>query len=286
MHAEYTVRAAQAGVHVLCEKPMAVTVRECQRMIAACRTARVKLMIAYRLHFEALNISAMEMARRGQLGQLKFFTSSFSMTVRRGDIRTKRIYGGGTLYDIGVYCINAARNLFRAEPTEVSAVSINSGLKSLADIDETTAATLRFGEDQVASFVTSFNASDVAAYRIVGTKGHLHADPAYEYAEGLKYKLTIEGKTQTKSVGKRDQFAPELLYFSDCILNDTQPEPSGEEGLQDVRIVEALYESARRQRPVKTPPFQKQVRPTSRQRISRPAVKKPRLIKVQSASRD
>ena len=90
MHAEYTVRAAKAGVHVLCEKPMAVTARECQRMIAACRAGRVKLMIAYRLHFETLNISAMEMARRGQLGQLKFFTSSFSMTVRRGDIRTKR----------------------------------------------------------------------------------------------------------------------------------------------------------------------------------------------------
>ena len=286
MHAEYTVRAAKAGVHVLCEKPMAVTARECQRMISACRAGRVKLMIAYRLHFETLNISAMEMARRGQLGQLKFFTSSFSMTVRRGDIRTKRIYGGGTLYDIGVYCINAARNLFRAEPTQVSAVSINSGLRSLAEIDETTAATLRFGDDQLATFVTSFNASDVAAYRIVGTKGHLHADPAYEYAEGLEYKLTIDGNTRTKSVGKRDQFAPELLYFSDCILNDTQPEPSGEEGLQDVRIVEALYESARRQRTVRIPLFQKHLRPTSRQRISRPGVKKPRLVKVQSASRD
>ena len=70
------------------------------------------------------------------------------MTVRRGDIRTKRDYGGGTLYDIGVYCINAARNLFRAEPTQVSAVSINSGLATLAEIDETTAATLRFGDDQ------------------------------------------------------------------------------------------------------------------------------------------
>jgi predicted dehydrogenase len=286
MHAEYTVRAAKAGVHVLCEKPMAVTVQECQRMIAACRRTRVKLMIAYRLHFEALNISAMEAARGGQLGQLKFFASSLSMTVRRGDIRTKRAYGGGTLYDIGVYCINAARNLFRAEPTEVSALSINSGLKSLAEIDETTAATLRFGDDQVATFVTSFNASDVAAYRIVGTKGHLHADPAYEYAEGLEYRLTIDGKTRTKSIARRDQFAPELLYFSDCILKDTQPEPSGEEGLQDVRIVEALYESARRQRPVKIPRFEKHVRPTSRQRISRPGVKKPPLVKVQSASRD
>jgi predicted dehydrogenase len=121
MHAEYTVRAAKAGVHVLCEKPMAVTVRECQQMIVACRQARVKSMIAYRLHFETVNLAAIELARRGELGDLKFFTSSFSMTVRRGDIRTKREYGGGTLDDIGVYCINAARNLFGAEPTEVSA---------------------------------------------------------------------------------------------------------------------------------------------------------------------
>ena len=189
-------------------------------MIAACRKAKVKLMIAYRLHFEGLNLAAIDIARSGQLGALKFFNSSFAMTVRRGDIRTKRAFGGGTLYDIGVYCINAARNLFRAEPTHVSAVSINSGLASLSEIDETTAATLRFGDDRVATFITSFNAADVASYRIVGTKGHLHADPAYEYAEGLEYTLTIDGKTTARSVGKRDQFAPELLYFSDCILND------------------------------------------------------------------
>src|SRR6185369_3362139 len=102
MHAEYTMRAARAGVHVLCEKPMAVTVNECRQMIGACRKANVKLMIAYRLHFETINLAAIELARRGRLGELKFFNSSFSMTVRRGDIRTKRAYGGGTLYDIGV----------------------------------------------------------------------------------------------------------------------------------------------------------------------------------------
>ena len=286
MHAEYTVRAAKAGVHVLCEKPMAVTVAECRQMIAACRKADVKLMIAYRLHFEAVNLAAMDVARRGQLGELKFFASSFSMTVRRGNIRTKREYGGGTLYDIGVYCINAARNLFRAEPTQVSAVSINSGLATLAEIDETTAATLRFGDDQIATFVTSFNAAGVGDYRIVGTRGHLHAEPAYEYAKGLQYTVTVDGKTTKKSVAKRDQFAAELLYFSDCILNDRQPEPSGEEGLQDVRIVEALYRSAQTGRPVAIPPFEKRHRPTSRQRITRPGVRKPVLIKVQSASRD
>ena len=159
-------------------------------------------------------------------------------------------------------------------------------MATLAEIDETTAATLRFGDNQVATFVTSFNAADVAAYRIVGTKGDLHADPAYEYAEGLEYTLTIDGKTTKKSVGKRDQFAPELLYFSECILNDTRPEPSGEEGLLDVRIVQALYRSAQKGQPVTLKPFEKRTRPTLRQRIRRPAVRKPALIKVQSASRD
>ena len=286
MHAEYTIRAARAGVHVLCEKPMAVTAAECRQMIAACRKADVKLMIAYRLHFETLNLAAMDLARSGRLGALKFFNSSFSMTVRRGDIRTRRACGGGTLYDIGVYCINAARNLFRREPTQVTAVSVNSGLAALAEIDETTAAILRFGDERVATFVTSFNASDVASYRVVGTKGDLHAEPAYEYAEGLEYTLTIDGKATHKAFAKRDQFAPEVLYFSDCILQDREPEPSGDEGLQDVRIVEALYQSARTGRPITIRPFKKTVRPTGRQRITRPGVRKPTLIKVQSASQD
>jgi glucose-fructose oxidoreductase len=286
LHAEYTIRAAQAGVHVLCEKPMAVTADECERMIEACRTHRVKLMIAYRLHFEEINLKAVELVRRGRIGDPKFFNSSFSMKVRRGDIRTKKDLGGGTLYDIGVYCINAARYLFRAEPKEVMAISVNSGAASLDEIDESTAALLRFEGERVAAFVTSFNAADVASYRIVGAKGQLVVDPAYEYAEGLAYELTVNGKTTRKRIGKRDQFGPELLYFSDCILKDREPEPSGEEGLQDVRIVEALYESAETGKAVAIPPFEPAKRPSREQQITRPGVRKPDLVKVQSASQD
>jgi glucose-fructose oxidoreductase len=145
---------------------------------------------------------------------------------------------------------------------------------------------IRFGNDRVATFITSFNAADVGAYRIVGTKGALHADPAYEYAEGLEFTLTVDGKSTRKKIGKRDQFAPELLYFSDCIIKDRVPEPTGEEGLQDVRIVQALYESSRIGRPVKLRPFKRQHRPTGRQRITRPGLRKPPLVKVQSASQD
>ena len=221
MHAEYTIRAANAGVHVLCEKPMAVTVDECQRMIDACREAGVKLMIAYRLHFEPINLSAIELVARGRLGDPKFFNSSFSMRVKPGNIRTQRELGGGTLYDIGIYCINAARYLFRAEPKEVMAVSVNSGATQASRnrrIDRP--ASLRFDGERVASFVTSFNAADTGFYQVVGTKGSLRVDPAYEYQKPLGYELTIDGKKTKKRGRKHDQFAPELMHFSDCILKN------------------------------------------------------------------
>jgi glucose-fructose oxidoreductase len=282
LHAEYTVRAADAGVHVLCEKPMAVTVEDCDLMIEACRTNGVKLMVAYRLHFDEVNLDAVELVRKGRIGQPKYFSSSFSMRVRPGDIRLSAAHGGGTLYDIGVYCINAARYLFRAEPEQVMAVSVSNGSAAFRGVDESTAAVLRFPDERVATFVTSFNAADVAEYRIVGTKGQLHVDPAYEYAEGLAYQLTVGDKVTRKRLGKRDQFAPELQHFSECIQRNRQPEPSGEEGRQDVRIVQALYHSAHTGRPVLLPPYRDTKRPSRRQRRAEPGVKKPRLVKVKS----
>jgi glucose-fructose oxidoreductase len=109
MHTAFTVRAARAGLHVLCEKPMAVTARDCVRMIKATQRAGVKLMIAYRLHFEHANLRAAQVARSGKLGDLRYFSSDFSMQVSENNIRLERARGGGPLYDIGVYCINAAR---------------------------------------------------------------------------------------------------------------------------------------------------------------------------------
>jgi glucose-fructose oxidoreductase len=284
MHAEYTIRAAEAGVHVLCEKPLAHTVTDCERMIAACRKAGVHLMTAYRLHFEELNLKAVDLVRQGRIGTPKFFTSAFGMTVRAGDIRTKPDMGGGTLFDIGVYCINAARSLFGAEPTEVVAATTHGGGARLEAIDESTGAILRFGDDRVAAFVTSFNSADVGAYRVVGTKGHIRLDPAYEYAEGLTMEVTVDGRTKRQRVGKRDQFGPQLVYFSDCIRRNRVPEPSGEDGLQDVRIVEALYRSAKTGKVVRLPPFKDAKAPSGRQRIARPGIRKPKLVKVQSAS--
>src|ERR1700751_5490889 len=131
MHREYAVRAAQAGVHVLCEKPMAVTADECRQMIDAADNNDVKLMIAYRLHFEAANLEAISLGESGKLGDLRFFTSEFAQQVAGDNVRVRDdvAKGGGPVYDMGVYCINAARYLFRAEPEAVFAVTANNGDK-------------------------------------------------------------------------------------------------------------------------------------------------------------
>jgi len=280
MHAEFAIRAAEAGVHVLCEKPMAVTVDECERMIAAAREHDVRLMVAYRLHFEHVNLKAISLFEGGTLGEPKLFNSTFSMRVRPGDIRTSRELGGGTLYDIGIYCINAARYLFRAEPKDVIARSVNSDPARLPEIDESTAAILRFDGERLATFMTSFNAVDAGWYEVVGTKGRLRVDPAYEYAEGLAYEVTRDGVTTKHETSKRDQFAAELIYFSQCVLDDTDPEPSGEEGLQDVRIVTALYESADSGKPIQLPPYEPTTRPDATQQIRRPPVQKPEPVRA------
>jgi predicted dehydrogenase len=284
MHAEYSIRAAQAGVHVLCEKPMAVTAKECLAMIRAAEKHRVKLMVAYRLHFEQANLKAAELAKSRKLGQLRFFTSAFSLQVRPGNIRTKAELGGGTLYDLGIYCINAARYLFQEEPTEVFAFSAARDDPRFKNIDEMTVASLRFPDDRLASFTSSFGATDVSSYELVGTKGSVRLDPAYEYAFPLKLFVTIDGRTKAQTFPKRDQFAPELLYFSDCILKNVEPEPSGREGLADVRTIEALYRSAKMGKPIKLRPVTIKKRPTRKQEIRRPPVAKPELVEVKSGS--
>lgn len=285
LHREYTVRAAQAGVHVLCEKPLAVTEKECEEMIRACHKNQVKLMTAYRLHFDKANLSAIEMVRSGKIGEPRIFNSVFTMQVVKNNIRVRKQTGGGTLYDIGIYCINAARYLFQDEPTEVIAATANNGEERFAEVEEMTSATLRFPGDRLASFTCSFGASDVSSYQIIGTEGDLRMDPAYEYEGELKYTLTVKGRARERKFAKSDQFAPQLLYFADCIINDQEPEASGREGLIDVQIIRALYAAAQTRRPVRLK-IAKDDYPDKRQQITRPGVKKPQLIKVASASGD
>ncbi len=284
LHAKYSVEAARAGIHVLCEKPMAVTEKDCRAMIRAADQAGIKLMIAYRLHFEEANMTAVRIVRSGKLGEPRFFTSSFSMQVRPDNIRTDKEKGGGTLYDIGIYCINAARYLFGAEPTEVVAFSTSKTDGRFKEVDEMTGALLRFPDGRLAEFTSSFGAADVASYSVVGTKGDVRLDQAYEYVYPINLYVTVKGKSRKQTFRKRDQFAPELEYFSDCILTDRTPEPSGMEGLADVRIIEALYRSAKRRRPVKIEYVRKAKRPSIKQTKHRRAVDKPALVHVKSAA--
>ena len=278
-HKEFTLRAATAGVHVLCEKPMAPTADDCRDMIETCTAHGVKLMIAYRLHFERGTLEAMEIARSGKLGTPKLFSSFFSHVVRPGDIRREPEVAGGATYDLGVYCINAARHLFDAEPTLVLAQSIDKN-----GVDDTLSAVMRFPGDRLAQFCVSNSVAGVSSYRIGGSDGELRVEPAYEYVEPIEHHLTIDEDTTTKTFKRGDQFAPELRYFSECILEDREPEPSGEEGFCDVRVVEALLVSAREARPVVLPPYERRARPSIDQADHARPVRKPKTVHAPSPS--
>jgi len=271
MHRELTERCARARVHVLCEKPMAETVDDCVAMIDVCKQHGVRLMIGYRLHFDPANLSAIAIARSGRLGDLRMFSSIFSQRVRPGDVRTQGDLVGGALYDMGVYPINAARCFFQAEPIEVLA-SCQTGDERFHEVDATTTAIMRFSDGRVAQFTTSLDAASVSNYRVVGTLGDLRVEPAYDYSVPLTHHLTIGGRTTMHAFPASDQFAPELVYFSDCILEGREPEPSGEEGLADVRIVRAIFRAAETGKAVVLTPFERTSRPGLEQALRAPAV--------------
>jgi len=278
LHLPFAVAAARAGVHVLCEKPLAVTEEDCAEIVAEAERNRVKLMTAYRLHFERANLEAIQVARSGRLGSLRSFSSLISMQVAEGNIRLQAEFGGGPLYDIGIYCINAARYLFRDEPIEVYATSVNSGDPRFREVEEMTAAVLRFPRERLATFTCSFGAAPESTYELVGTKGTLRLEQAYTFEGRIRRRLTLGGRISSRSYTARDQFAPELVYFSDCIKKGRDPEPSGWEGWADIRVVSALLRSASVGRPVFLEPFAKRRRPDLSQEISRPPIREPELV--------
>src|SRR5438128_2651728 len=182
-HVDFAVRSAKEGVHVLCEKPLAISEEECRRMIDACRDAGVKLMTAYRLHFEESNLAAVKLIEEGRIGEPRFFSSTFAYQVQQGNIRTSAERGGGPIWDLGVYCINAARYLFRADPVEVFATRIDRpDDPRFKEVHEGMAVQLMFPGDRIAQFTVSFGSFEQDQYRIVGTKGAIQLDQGYEYA--------------------------------------------------------------------------------------------------------
>ena len=278
MHREYTERAARHGVHVLTEKPMAETAADCQAMIDTCAAANVRLMVAYRLHFEEANLKAIEAATSGTIGTPRLFSSVFTQQVVEGNIRLDDSLGGGPLQDIGIYCINAARYLFRAEPDEVSALASWPADKRFEEVPETVCATLRFPGERLATFSCGFGEAKVDEYRLVGSAGDLRMSPAYGWKGELKQWITTEKGTKEATFPDKGQIAPELTYFSGCVLDGREPEPSGLEGLIDVRIIEALRESYKERRPVPLGRFPSKPRPDLGMKMEKPATAKQELI--------
>jgi glucose-fructose oxidoreductase len=192
--------------------------------------------------------------RAGHIGLPKTFSSDFTIRVEDPeDIRLQRRLGGGTVYDLGVYCINAARNLFGAEPAQVMAMTARTSRRYGGDVDETTVALIRFPDERVAHFQTSFGEEPAGVFTIFGEEGFIRLWNPYAYTGDMRMEVVRGGEREEQTFEATDQFATEIAYFSTCILQDRPPEPSGVEGLQDVRIVEAIYRSARDGRPVTLP---------------------------------
>lgn len=276
MHKEFTLRGAKIGKHILCEKPMANSAADCEAMIAACKAANVKLMIAYRQQYEPNNLFLQQAVAAGKLGKVRSVVASNSQN--EGDPtqwRLKRgLAGGGCLPDVGIYCLNATRFLTNEEPEEVTAFTIQpKDDPRFTEVESHCSFTLRFPSGMVATLVTAYDVHHSSFLRLEGTEGTAEMDPAFGY-HGAKLRFQKLGdasgfglpgndgpQNQRKDVTfqpdlpDKDQFALEMDHFSECVLQNRQPRTPGEEGLQDQRIMEAIYRSAASGRTVRlTPP--------------------------------
>jgi predicted dehydrogenase len=255
-HAEFAVPALKKGIHVLLEKPMEVSTAKCQEILDAQKETGAKLMIAYRLHFEPATLSTIDLIRKGELGDLRIFNATFAQMVDPANHRANNGVEGGPLFDMGTYPINAARYVFGEEPTEVVAAATSRNPDAgLGDLDDTVSATLRFSGGRLAHFVVSYAASAIDAFTVVGTKGSLEMNPAFGFGKSLEQFVRIDEKDTHYVHKSTDQFGGEMRYFSDCILKNENPEPDGEEGYADVRVIEAILRTLETGRAQKLEPF-------------------------------
>lgn len=271
LHHEFTIRAFEAGKNVMCEKPMANTVKECEEMIAAGKKANKKLMIAYRAQYEPFNLAAIEKCRGGDLGKLKTIVADHGRNLDPKEKRdvwrmNKKLAGGGSLYDIGLYSLNAARYLTGEEPTEISAQIFSTpNDPRFKEVEENVNFILKFPSGVVASCTSSYGYAETKRYRVLGDKAWLELDPATDY---YKHRMTIGRKNEAASeenktapqfiveeqqIQEGNQFAAEMDHLSECVQENRQPKTPGEEGLQDVRLMQTIYQAAREGRTIKLP---------------------------------
>lgn len=278
LHRAHATAAARKGIHVLCEKPLADTPVAAEEMIAACDRAGVLLMTAYRLHFEKANLQAIDLIRKDKIGEPRVMTSTFTQQVDPDNSRLDASLGGHPLLDVGVYCVNAARYLFRAEPTEVTAFAATGSDPKFKAVPEMVSAVLRFPGERLAAFTCGFGEAKASTYQVIGTKGDIRLDPAYSHTGERAMTVTVDGKSKETTFPDGDQIAPEIVYFSDCIQNGRRPEPDGREGLIDLWIIEAIKVSAVKGMAVPLQPLPEKPRPDKSQHIAKPANEKPELV--------
>ena len=254
MHAEYTIRAAKAGKHVLCEKPMATSVEDSRAMITACETAGKKLMIAYRCQIEPVNLKAISLIRTGAIGKVQAIESANGFNIRAGEWRlNKQLAGGGPLLDVGVYSLNAARYLTGEEPQVLSAYSSVIDHDGRFDqVEENLGWTMKFPSGIVVSCNTSYGANMDGYYKVHGSKGVIELSPAFGY-DGIHLKAEVAKPDGSRGNDRIDmptplkdpqQFANQADYFADCVFNDKPVKMSGQEGLRDMELMAQIYKAA------------------------------------------
>jgi predicted dehydrogenase len=246
-HLEFARRAAAAGKHVLCEKPLASTSEECRQLIDACRRANVKLMTAYRKYFEPSSVVLKKLIAGKRLGEIKLIHSAFTFNLPAGQAwhLSKELAGGGSLWDVGVYCVNAVRWLTGLEPVEASGYSWSADPDRFKEVDESIAFQLRFPGGLYVQASSSFAAAKASFLQIHGEKGWVAVNHAFAYNEEQRLVGQMNGRWFGKVYGPSEEFHLELDHLAACIRANREPEPDGITGMRDVAIMEAIYEAAR-----------------------------------------
>jgi predicted dehydrogenase len=252
MHAEYTIRAHKAGKHVLVEKPMANTVKDCEAMIAAGKAASRHLAVAYRLRFEPYTQAMIKMARGNEFGKTKVILCEAGFNIGNPEQwrLTKAMGGGGSMMDIGIYSVNAARYLSGEEPTEVFGMEYSTpGDPRFKEVEETITFNMRFPSGTLANCVSSYG-TNLNRFRVHAEKGSFEMEPAYS-RRALGLRVFRGNVVETRSMREPDHFAAMMDHLAECAATNTRPVIDGEDGRNDMRVIEAIYASVKTGRPVK-----------------------------------
>ena len=253
-HLDFTVKAAQAGKHVLCEKPLGANAQQSAQMVQVCAARGVRLMTAYRKYFEPSTVFLKRLVQSGKLGRVDTIHTSFSELHVPGKsldwLLDGQLAGGGPLMDLGVYCVNTARWLLDQDPVEASAFAWKRDLLRFRDVEEGISFRLQFPGGCVVQGSSSYCAVLSSFLFIQGTKGWACLAPAFPFDEERNLTGKIGGKSFAKKFKVVDEFAPELDAFSLAIRRGRPLAPDGVQGHRDLQILEAVYESAKEETPV------------------------------------